>query len=148
MIFDDISNAGLYSGIGPRFAQALDYLGSTDLASMEPERYDLDGDNLYVMVQEYDSKPKSEGFWEAHRAYADVQFVVSGAEHMGYAQSDSLKAGDYDATGDFVKLTGEGLFLPMQAGQFIVLWPQDAHMPGMAIDSPAPVKKAVFKVKL
>ncbi|MBT7598814.1 MAG: DUF386 family protein, partial [Gemmatimonadetes bacterium] len=38
--------------------------------------------------------------------------------------------------------------LPMQAGQFIVLWPQDAHMPGMAIDSPAPVKKAVFKVKL
>ncbi len=148
MIFDHISNASLYDNIGPRFAQALSYLADTDLASMAPDRYDIDGDNLYVMVQEYDSKPKTEGFWEAHRAYADVQLVVSGAEHMGYAPTDSLQAGDYDKALDFVKLAGDGLFLPMTTGQFIVLWPQDAHMPGMAIDAPTAVKKAVFKVKL
>ena len=148
MILDDISHGQLYHGIGPRFARALTYLAETDLVAMAPGRYDIDGDDVFVMVQEYDSKPKSEGFWEAHRAYADVQFVISGAEHMGFAPTSTLTAGDFDAERDFLPLEGSGLFLPLTAGQFIILWPQDAHMPGMAIDTSTPVKKAVVKVRL
>ncbi|MDP6984748.1 MAG: YhcH/YjgK/YiaL family protein [Candidatus Latescibacteria bacterium] len=148
MILDELTHAGLYHGIGLGFAQALEYLAETDLASMAPERYDLDGDNLFVMVQEYETKPKSEGFWEAHRAYADIQYVVHGDEHMGYAPTSSLKAGAYEADRDFLPLDGDGLFVPMTTGQFIILWPQDAHMPQMAVEAPAQVKKAVFKVKL
>ncbi|MBT7860935.1 MAG: YhcH/YjgK/YiaL family protein [Gemmatimonadetes bacterium] len=148
MILDDIHNGTLYHGLGTRFADALTYLAKTDLVSMAPDRYDIDGDDVFVMVQEYDTKPKSEGLWEAHRAYADVQYVISGTEHMGYAPTPSLEAGAFDADRDFLPLEGNGLFLPLTAGQFIVLWPQDAHMPGMAIDQPSPVKKAVVKVRL
>lgn len=148
MILDDISNRSLYASIGPRFSRALTWLADTDLAGMAPDRYELAGDDLFVMVQEYDTKPKSEGFWEAHRDYADIQYVVSGSEHMGFAPTTSLTAGDYEADRDFLPLTGEGAFLPLTTGQFIVLWPQDAHMPGMAIAAPSPVKKAVVKVRL
>jgi len=32
------------------------------------------------------------------------------------------------------------------AGEFILLWPGEAHMPGMAIDEPACVRKIVVKI--
>lgn len=149
MIIDHIDNAHLYYALGPRFEQALRYLADTDLAATAPERYDLDGDNLYAMVQEYESKKWPEGVWEAHRQYADLQCVVSGAEYMGYAQVRDLEpATTYDSDGDVQKLRGKGTFHAMKPKTFIVLFPQDAHMPGMAIEAPSQVKKAVVKVRL
>ena len=112
------------------------------------DRYDIDGDKVYAMVQGYDSKPKAEGFWESHRKYLDVQYVAAGAEHMGYAPTRSLSPGDYQEENDFIKLEGDGEFFLLREGFFCILAPQDAHMPGMAIDQPAPVKKVVIKVLL
>jgi YhcH/YjgK/YiaL family protein len=148
MVIDDLRNAAQYHALGARFEKGLRWLADNDVAAMAPERYDIDGDDVFVMVQEYDSKPKADGFWEAHRQYADIQLVVSGAEHMGYAPTPTLKAGDYDDSRDLLPLDGEGLFIEMRAGTFMILWPQDAHMPGMAIDTSSPVKKAVVKVRL
>lgn len=148
MIIDHIDNAALYWGLGPRFEQALRYLAETDLAATAPQRYDLDGDDLFALIQQYQAKPRAEGFWEAHRRYADVQYVVSGAEHMGYAPIAALKAGEYDGEKDFLKLEGQGAFIELRAGFFMILCPQDGHMPGLAIEAPTPVKKAVVKVKL
>ena len=148
MIVDDLRNARQYYGLGARFEQGLRWLAEQDVAGMAPECYELAGDDLFAMVQEYDTKPKSEGFWEAHREYADIQYVVSGAEHMGYAPIDALTQGEYDEGRDFLALDGEGVFLEMRAGTFIVLLPQDGHMPQMAIEAPTPVKKVVVKVRL
>lgn len=148
MVIDGLQNAAQYHILGARFAKGLRWLAENDVAAMAAERYDIDGDDVYVMVQEYDSKPKEDGFWEAHRQYADIQLVVAGAEHMGYAATPTLTASEYDESRDFLPLSGEGMFIEMQTGTFMVLWPQDAHMPGMAIDEPAPVKKAVVKVRL
>lgn len=148
MVIDNLHNAAQYHSLGARFETGLRWLTDNDVAGMEPERYEIDGDDVFVMVQEYDSKPKADGFWEAHRQYADIQLVVTGAEHMGYVPTTSLQAGDYDDSRDFLALDGDGMFIKMHAGTFMILWPQDAHMPQMAIDSPTPVKKAVVKVRL
>ena len=134
--------------LGGRIEAALRYLQDTDFRQIDPERYAIDGDQVYAMVQEYDSKPKAEGFWEAHRKYLDVQYVAAGAEHMGYAPATTLLAGAYEEENDFVKLEGEGEFFLLREGFFCILAPQDAHMPGMAIDQPEPVKKVVVKVQL
>ena len=53
-----------------------------------------------------------------------------------------------DAHAGSPELALDGLFIEMRAGTFMILWPQDAHMPGMAIDASSPVKKAVVKVRL
>ncbi|HJP34090.1 MAG TPA: YhcH/YjgK/YiaL family protein [Candidatus Latescibacteria bacterium] len=148
MVIDELQHAAQYHALGARFEKGLRWLADNDVAAMTPERYDIDGDDVFVMVQEYDSKSKADGFWEAHRQYADIQLVVSGAEHMGYTPTTSLKAGEYDDSRDFLPLDGEGMFIEMRAGTFMILWPQDAHMPGMEIDSSSPVKKAVVKVRL
>jgi YhcH/YjgK/YiaL family protein len=148
MIIDQSENASQYYGLGTRIEAALRYLQDTDLANVEEGRYEIDGDAVFALVQEYDSKPKAEGFWEAHRKYLDVQYVSAGAEHMGYAPTANLLAGAYEEATDFMKLEGDGEFFQLRAGSFCILAPQDAHMPGMAIDQPKPVKKVVVKVLL
>ncbi len=147
MIVDKLDKVDCYRW-DKKMARAFKFLKKNDLSSLKDGRIDIDGDKLFALVQSYDSKPLSKGSWEAHRKYADVQVVVSGTEQMGYAEIDSLTANPYDEGKDFMRLTGEGGFCRMSAGMFMVLYPQDAHMPGMAIDKPAPVKKIVVKVLL
>ncbi len=146
MIADRLSNAHLYAAIHPRFVSAFEYLQRTDLQSLPVGRIELDGKNLYVMVQEYQTKLPEQGRWEAHRRYIDVQYVLSGKEIIRYANLGRLTLGEYDPERDFQALSGEGDNLSASSGDFVILFPQDAHMPGMAIDTPIPVKKIVVKV--
>ena len=149
MIIDRIENAPLYVGLSKRTAAALAYLRKTDFSRMPAGRSDLDGANLYALVQEYDSRPCDTACWEAHRRYIDVQYLVSGVERIGYAQLSSLQVTQaYDEKNDALLLSGDGDFLLMRPGMFMVLWPEDAHMPGIATAAPAPVKKVVVKVLL
>ena len=148
MVIDQLENASQYYGLGIRIEMALRYLQETDVQNAAADRYDIDGDKVYAMVQEYNSKPKAEGFWESHRKYLDVQYVAAGAEHMGYAPTVRLSPGEYQEENDFIELAGDGEFFHLREGFFCILAPQDAHMPGMAVDQPTPVKKVVIKVLL
>ena len=147
MIIDRIDNASIYNGVAPRLAAALAYLRDTDFAGMELGRYDIAGDEIYAMVQAYTTKAVSTGLWEAHRRYIDVQYVVSGNECMGYANLGGLTVSqEYEEKDDYLLLEGEGDFLTMPAGTFIILGPQDAHMPQIAAGTPCEVSKVVVKV--
>ena len=147
MIIDRLENADLYSGLGDRVAAAVRWLRETDLVALEAGRYEIDGDALYAMVMDYDTKPAAGAFWEAHRRYIDVQVVASGVERMGYAHiADLAEAEPYDADKDFLKLDGDGDMLRVDTGTFVIFHPHDAHMPGLALDGPVPVRKVVVKV--
>jgi biofilm protein TabA len=157
MIIDQLHNieSGFYpallsatdaTGLTQRFAQAFHFLQTTDLENAAPGRVDIDGDLIFALIQEYNTKPLEQGFWEAHRKYIDIQYVVSGEEHMGYANLAQLTAGDYDESKDFLPLHGQGSFIRLPAGMFTLFMPEDAHMPGMAVDQPQPVKKVVVKI--
>ena len=148
MIIDQLSNASLYLGVHKGLAAAFEYLRKADLAKVEPGTYEIDGRRVYVMAQRYETKPMEKGWWEAHRKHIDVQYVHQGAELFGYANLQDLKAGPYDEAKDFLPLQGEGKgdFFRVGAGTFAVLFPQDGHMPGMAISTPESVKKFVVKV--
>jgi YhcH/YjgK/YiaL family protein len=98
------------------------------------------------MVQEYNTKSKDEGKWEAHRRYIDLQYIVQGAENIGHANIHQLQQGEYDANKDFLPFDGDGNFFTLQSSYFVLLLPEDAHMPGLAVASPAPVKKVVVKI--
>jgi YhcH/YjgK/YiaL family protein len=160
MIIDQLYNvqSGFYphllsaQGANARLAQRLQagfyFLQTADLENIAPGRVDIDGNQVFALVQEYDTKPKEQGFWEAHRKYIDIQYVVGGIEHMGYANLAQLDAGDYDESKDFLPLQGTGSFLLLPAGMFTLFMPEDAHMPGMAVDDPQPVKKVVVKVAI
>ena len=146
MIIDRIDNAHLYYAIHSKFKRAFDYIHEINIATIPAGKYEIDGENMYAMVQEYNTKPKEQGFWEAHRRYIDLQYVVRGAEGIGYANINHLQQGEYDASKDFLPLYGEGDLITLRSGSFVMLLPEDAHMPGMAIGPSAPVRKIVVKI--
>lgn len=148
MVLDCIENAPLYQALHPRFKQAFDYIARIDIDTIHVGRHEVDGDSIYAMVQEYLTKPQAEGKWEAHRRYIDLQYVTQGAEGIGYANIHHLQQGQYVPEKDFLPLTGDAEQIILKSGYFVLLFPEDAHMPGMAIGKPEQVRKIVLKIAL
>ena len=99
-------------------------------------------------MQNYETKSKENWFWEAHRQYIDIQYIIKGTELIGYSNIDYLKSGEYDDAKDLLVLYGDGVFLEVRAGTFVILMPQDAHMPGIAVSTSQSVGKIVLKVRV
>lgn len=149
MVTDRLVNAALYRSLSPRIAAALDYVTSTNFAALPDGRHDVDGDHIYALVQRYPSKPLSQGRWEAHRKYIDLQLVVSGVEQMGYVSIDQLTAEPHDIEKDLTWLSGTaGQWITLPAGHFTLLWPGDAHMPQVQAGSACDVLKVVVKIEV
>jgi YhcH/YjgK/YiaL family protein len=148
MIIDRIDNAHLYYTVNSKLKRAFDYIHQINADTIPAGRYEIDSTNIYALVQQYNTTLKEQGVWEAHRRYIDLQYVVQGAEGIGYANINHLEQGEYDAGKDFLPLHGEGRLVTLRSGSFVLLLPEDAHMPGMAVDSPAPVKKIVIKISV
>lgn len=145
MVIDQIKNASLYYGLGERFAKALQYLQSVDGHAIAPGKYEISGENIYALVQSYSTGGKKDHL-EAHRRFADIHFIVNGIESIGVANINDIEEGVYDSETDYVPMTGNAAFIPLRAGYFMILHPQDAHMPGVALESPQAIKKIVIKV--
>lgn len=148
MILDRIENVRLYQNVHARFKSAFEYLNRIDIHTLPVGRHEVDGANMYALVQEYNTKLKEDGKWEAHRKYIDLQYVVLGAEGIGYANINHLQQGTYEPEKDFLPLHGKGELIPLNSGYFVLLLPEDAHMPGMALGSPAAVRKIVLKIAM
>lgn len=148
MILDKLSNASSYFGLHSRIATALQYLQQHDCTNLAPGKIVILGEQIYALVQDNTTKPRKDGVWEAHRKYIDVQFVASGIEEMGYANVDTLTIQKpYDAADDYGLFTGNGNFVTVPTGSFAIFFPQDGHIPGVAVnDQPSAVRKVVIKV--
>jgi len=101
---------------------------------------------LFALIQRYVTRPVTESSWEAHRRYIDLQYLVAGSEQIGYAPLEQLAAGPYDAGRDLLALHGEGSWLTLHAGNFMLLFPHDAHRPCVSVAAPAEVFKVVVKI--
>ena len=149
MVFDRLENAASYYGLGPYFETALRYLTETDFTGMEPGKYDVDSDNVFAFVQKYVTVPAEENNAEGHEQYADIQFLVSGRERMGYCPIHAaVRTGEKIPEADLFFYQPLNQFLNMEPNTFAILWPQDIHEPRCIWDEPADVLKIVVKVKI
>ncbi len=153
MITSTLSQLFWYKTISPNFARAIDFALTTNLSSLDTGRIDIDGDNVYAIINEYTTKPSSECDPEAHREYADIQIMITGAEKFGY---HPLTPGitpsiPYEEEKDvaFYSFTDEDLsYIRLTPGQFIIFFPTDIHQPEVFITQPELVKKLVLKVSV
>ncbi len=147
MIFDRIENLNNYSGLG-RVYTALKFLSDTDFTKVPLGKYELDGDNIYYIVQKYDTNP-DKTVAEAHKKYIDIQYIVKGEEIIAVAPIQSEKT-EVEAKEEkdvwFYECETQPLIL--KDGEFMVLYPSDLHLPGKAVSEPKEVLKVVVKVKV
>ena len=152
MIFDRKENIALYKGISKNLDTAIDYLQTHDLSSLEEGKYPVDGDNVYFMIQEKDTRVRADAKWEAHHNYMDIQCMLDGVELLGWQDIKALKeTAPYNPAKDIVFYSDDGSssFVKSTAGCFAVFFPTDAHMPLCAADEkPIHVRKVVVKVKV
>ena len=152
MILDQLDNALLYGGLGQRIAVGLALLNEESVRDAAPGKYEVDGENLFYNVDEYETKSIDEGRLEIHRKYMDIQYIVSGAECIGVAPLAGLvEETPYDGEKDLAFYRYETAMsrLHLAQGMFAIFWPNEPHMPGRRIGStPEKVKKIVVKVKM
>lgn len=147
MIIDKLKNAKFYYGLGENIKKGLQYLENNDLSEVENGKIKIDGENLFVSIQDYDSKPLSEGRFEAHKKYIDIQYIIKGTEKLGFTNiGNCTPTTAYDEEKDIVFLGGEGDFAVAKEGSFLIFTPEDAHMPGLCVEKQGYIKKAVVKV--
>ncbi len=151
MILDRISHADTYLGLGEGFAKAMEFLKRDDLMDLPVGNYAVDGDKVYVMIQKVDLKDWDAGKWESHFLYADIQMPISGREVIGFGPTEEARVLVPCPKGKDVQFldSPSERRCALNKGEMMILFPQDAHKPGVApSESERHVKKAVAKVRL
>ena len=149
MITANIKDAKRYFGVNPNFEKAFEFLKTLNKDS-DTGAFEFDGfKGSIVAFDASDTTPDGEQKpLEAHREYLDIHYVLNGSEAIGYADIDTLEGvTDYDAEGDYILLKGDMYKVYLKAGDFCIVFPEDAHAPTMhAFDSKA--KKAIVKIRV
>ncbi len=149
MIIDRLENAAQYLSVHTRIGEAFHYLQTTDLLTIPPGKYAIDSNDVFAIVQEYETINADSEQMESHKKYIDVQYMISGSELVGHAlfhkQSPSKP---YDPENDFMLFADKpSFFSALDAGTFMVFFPTDLHMPCIMAGNPTMVKKVVVKVR-
>jgi YhcH/YjgK/YiaL family protein len=145
MILDHLSRAEKYFAVHPGFKRAFEYLKKTDLRSLAEGRYEIAGDDLYLIIAD-DHTGKERRKLETHQNYIDIQIAVDGAFPLEWHDVDSCKniAHEYSPEKDVTFYNDPPLFtVQIVSDMFAVLFPEDAHAPQPPVTA---TKKAIVKV--
>ncbi len=137
----------LFNEIGQNLQKGLDWLRKTDLENLADGKYLIDSERIFANVQSYETKITAP--FEAHKKYIDIQYMIKGEEKIGVVDYDVCTTVEqYNSQKDieFLDCSENVNYCTLKEGEFLILYPDDAHQPSLAIDNPAFVKKAVVKV--
>jgi YhcH/YjgK/YiaL family protein len=149
MVLDKIENAKMYGKLSVRLASAFEYIRTTNLALLEPGKYEVDQDDILAIMSEYETKDLKDCSLEAHRKYIDIQYMLSGTELIGVtALEGQAPTKAYDAAEDYALYKEEASYFKLEPGKFAIFFPEDLHMPGLQLGGPGKVRKLIMKVKV
>ena len=154
MILGHINARESEAAYSKQIQRALAYCRDTDVAGMEEGRYPQDGDDFIVLINQRRTGSREEKLPEVHREYAELQYMVSGREYMGFypdrgdneVLKDCLEEKD---TLYYKENPGSGeVMLPLVPGSYGIFFPEDVHRPFCQVDGPEDIKKIVIKIRM
>lgn len=148
MVLDRVENLNQYQGLGEHFRTAIAYALSHDLTGLASGRVEVDGENVFIMVNDrtLSQEPRQ---WELHKRYADLQLIVRGRERIGYHPSKRLEDAAYDAQADCAlteNLAGQDFCVA--EGAFAIFLPGEWHKPFCPVTPGERSIKCVFKIRV
>lgn len=149
MILSNLSKIQNYSYLNSGFIKALRFLKKNDFSIFENGRYDIEGDRMFAIVDEFIPKSISEIQWESHEQYAIIHYIFRGEERIGISKiSDLEKTSEYLPEKDTTFYKGEGQFVTIKDGDFIIFFPKEAHTYGLSSGKNTVIKKVIIKIRI
>ncbi|NOS83907.1 MAG: YhcH/YjgK/YiaL family protein [Ignavibacteria bacterium] len=131
MILDKIENYAKYFPAPNRFAKAFRFLLESDLKNIAEGKHEIVGEDVYIIISSYETKKSDESNPEAHRVYADIQYIITGSEKIGYSFfSGQGVFKEYDTEKDYLLYNYVSGSIILDEGMFAVFFPDDIHQPG------------------
>lgn len=148
MVLDSIKNKNLYVNMHPLFPKAFDFIENYLENELTPGIYEICGEDLFSKIMEYDTR--SDGDFEVHNKYIDIQYIAKGAEKIEYGCRNDFSVSTYDEEEDFLFLEGgkKRLEFVLHQGEFVIFFPDDAHKPSLDVEKTEKVVKVVLKVRV
>ena len=147
MIIADIKDRERYFALHEKMEQLWEYVLSHDLAHAPAGRIAIDGERVFINVDDSEMQPAEERPLEVHRRYIDVQIPLTASETVGWKPLAALTTAatePFDAARDiaFYRERAQA-YLPVHPGQFYIMFPEDAHAP---IIGNGRIKKLIGKI--
>jgi biofilm protein TabA len=146
MILSSLNDADRFFTLHPGFAAAIAFLRSGECETLALGKHAIDGERLFVLIAEDAGRGHSGAPLEAHRRYIDIQYVVRGADTMGWRPLGECQTprSEFDVAKDILFFDDEpATWFDVSAGALTVFYPNDAHAPLAGDGRP---RKAVVKV--
>lgn len=117
-------------------------------------RFEIMGDDAFGFVASYNTRERADGICETHIRKIDIQMCLKGSERIEWTPKGTLPVkNEYDPEKDAAFYIQPDVPLPggvdMKPGYFMILWPEDAHMPALRpTDGTESVRKLVVKLNV
>lgn len=145
MIIANINDCEKYFGISGKIGDALKLLETMEYGK---NSNDFTVNFSEVITSDEDATGNKKLF-EAHRKYIDLHYIIEGTEQFGYANISTLKpTTEYNEDEDYILLSGEISRITLSKGDFVIVFPEDAHIPAMKSEGCKKVKRAVVKIPM
>ncbi len=152
MIFDKMDNISDYFEELPLLKKVENFVADFNNKKLPDGTYEIDGKRVFAMIQSFRTKQQTpEMMFEAHKKYIDLQYVVNGMEKIRWAKLDKVDLVEerYSSGGDIAFYEGDAMFdFTLTKGTFLLLYPEDAHLPGLSAQKDITVRKIVFKIQV
>jgi biofilm protein TabA len=147
MILDSVSNLRFYRSVHPLLPLVSEYIHSRDCRELGVGKASI-GNGVSVIIDEYKTVSSETRRLECHRKHIDLQMVLRGVEAIGFStirQCSSVAA--YNDDKDVGFMQGPMDRFTLREDDFVLFFPHDVHMPGLASEKPGGrVKKMVVKL--
>lgn len=120
----------------------------TALMAREDGRWQPEGCHWFCTIGTSNTQPETQRHTEYHWLWADIQLVLDGLELINAATQPAATEGDEQRKPDLyiARHAVNRVAITLHPGDFAIFMPGELHQALCAVDAPATVRKAVFKV--
>lgn len=151
MIIGNINHLELVPFLPKKLKEAIEYVKTNINSNTPVGRYDIDGNNSFVLVQEPTTRDINSALPEFHNKYLDIQILLTGLEGMAVSKrpphteivEDKLAEGDIA----FNQTAEDETVFTLFPDDFVIFYPNEVHKPLCAINNKITgIRKIVVKV--
>lgn len=152
MILDTLDNSSNYTYIHPGLEQFFKAFKKYNSSNYPLGIEHLDGEDAFIIFKQYETSPAEGALMEAHNQFWDIMYMVEGEETVYVKPRSKLNhiVKEYDVNDEalLAKLDSDCTPVLLTAGQFLILFPEDAHCPARETSSIIQVKKIIGKLRI